>query len=182
MNKPPFPTRSATNWGGSGIVEPIYDWIRAHLPDGKHILELGSGEVSTWYLSEHYRMTSVEDNPVYWDKFPSRYIKAPQVNGWYDLAILEAELPKDYDLLLVDGPAGSDPRLGFIRNLRLFRTDVPIVIDDTWRAHERKMADDLKAMLGGTLEVYKHFCVLVPNPPDCSAQSVPVAVAQSPTP
>lgn len=149
-------------WGGSGITQPVFDWIRAHLPDGKHILELGSGDVSTWYLLAHYRLTSVEDNPAFLHKYASRYIHAPQVNGWYDVAILEAQLPKDYDLLLVDGPAGSDPRLGFIKNLHLFRPDVPIVVDDTWRAHERKMADDLKTLLGGALEVYAHFCVLVP--------------------
>jgi hypothetical protein len=182
MNKPPFPTRSPTNWGGSGITEPIFNWIRAHLPDGKHVLELGSGDVSTWYLSEHYRVTSVEDNPQYWDKYPSHYIKAPQVNGWYDLAILEAQLPKDYDLLLVDGPCGSHPRIGFLKNLRLFRTDVPIVIDDTWREIERKMADDVAKLTGAKLEVYEHFCALVPSQPDYSAQSAPAAEAQSPKP
>jgi len=177
-----FPLRQPGNWGGSGITEPIFDWIRAHLPDGKHILELGSGDVSTRYLPAHYQMTSVEDNPHYWDKYPSRYIKAPQVDGWFDLAILEAQLPKEYDLLLVDGPCGSAPRLGFIKNLRLFRTDVPIIIDDTWRECERQMANDLQAQLGGKLEIYEHFCVLMPNQPDCSAQSAPAAEAQSPMP
>jgi hypothetical protein len=168
------------NWGGSGITAPLFEWIRTHLPNGKHILELGSGSVSTRYLSEHYRLTSVEDNPLYWDKYPSHYIRACQVNGWYDLAVLEAELPKDYDLILVDGPVGSEPRLGFIKNVNLFRADVPIVIDDTWRATERKMADDLAKITGGRLEVFEHFCVL--NQPDCSTQPAPSAKAQSLTP
>lgn len=92
-----FPTRNPANWGGAGIVEPIYDWIRSHLPDQSHILELGSGEINTQYLSEHYRMTSVEDNPAYWDKFASHYIKASLVDGWYNTDILKSELPADYD-------------------------------------------------------------------------------------
>lgn|SRR5512143_646586 len=175
-----FPTRQPGNWGGAGITEPLFQWIRAHLPDGKHILELGSGDVSTWYLSEHYRMTSVEDQAQYLNKHPSRYIHAPLVDGWYDLAVLKAQLPSDYDLILVDGPVGSHPRLGFQRNLTLFKTSVPIVIDDTWRENERKMANELQAQLGGKLEVYEHFCAL--NPPDCSAQSGPAAEAQNPTP
>lgn len=168
MSKPPFPTRQPENWGGSGIVEAIYLWIREHLPDGKHILELGSGNVSTWYLSEHYRMTSVEDNPFYWDKYPTTYIKAPQVNGWYDLSIVQAQLPTDYDLILVDGPAGSEPRLGFWNNRHLFRFDVPIVVDDTWRGVERKMADDLAQTYNMKLEVFEFFCALSPQPPPAS--------------
>jgi hypothetical protein len=168
------------SFGGSGITEGVYKWIRAHLPDGKHVLELGSGDVSTWYLSEFYRMTSVEDKAEFLNRHPSHYIHAPLVGDWFDLAVLEAQLPKDYDMILVDGPVGSGPRAGFLKNLRLFRTDVPIVIDDTWREVERKMADELAQITGGTLEVYEHFCAL--NPPDCSAQSGPAAEAQSPTP
>lgn len=152
------------NWGGSGIVKPLYEWIRTNLPDGKHILELGSGEISTARLSEHYRMTSVEDNPAFWDKHDSHYIKAPLVDGWYDTAILAVELPKDYDLLLVDGPVGSGPRAGFLKNLHLFaKTDVPIVIDDTWRDVEIQMARALKERLGGYLFIFDHFSVLRPN-------------------
>lgn len=176
-----FPKRLHEDWGGSGITKPMYDWIRQHLPDGKHILELGSGDVSTWYLSEFYQMTSVEDNPVFWDKYKSRYIKTPLVNGWYDPAILAAELPKEYDLLLVDGPAGSEPRVGFLQHLDLFaKTDVPIVIDDTWRSVEMKMARALKDRLGGYLFCFEHFSVL--SPLDYSAQSAPAVVIQSPKP
>jgi len=148
-------------FGGAGITEPVFQWIRAKLPDGKHILELGSGDVSTQYLSAYYRLTSVEDKAEFLNRYPSRYIHAPLVDGWYDTTILEA-LPKDYDLILVDGPVGSEPREGFLRNLRLFRTDVPIVIDDTWREVERKMAAKLALATGGYLEIFERFSVLTP--------------------
>lgn len=161
MNKT-FPTRQPGNWGGSGITQPLFEWIRANLPDGKHILELGSGDVSTWYLSEFYRLTSVEDKPEFLNKYPSRYIYAVLVNGWYSVPVLEAQLPKDYDLLLVDGPVGSGPRAGFLQHLSLFRTDVPIVIDDTWRDVERNMANELVKITGNRLEAYEHFSVLIP--------------------
>ena len=149
-------------FGGSGITDHLFNWIRKHLPEGKHILELGSGDVSTLYLSRFYRMTSVEDNAEFVDKHSSHYIHAPLVDGWYDTTILRTLLPRDYDLLLVDGPAGSEIRRGFIRNFSLFKTDVPIIIDDTWRAVEKQMAVDLAANSGYELIEDQYFCILLP--------------------
>lgn len=157
MSTPP-----ATNWGGSGITEAMYQWIRKHLPDGRHILELGSGDVSTKNLAPHYRLTSVEDNPAFLHRHPSRYIYAPLVDGWYDLAVLRGTLPDDYDLILVDGPVGSEPRLGFLKNLGLFKITVPFIVDDTWRAPEMQMARELAALLGDRLEIHETFCAVVP--------------------
>jgi hypothetical protein len=149
------------NFGGSGITEPLFQWIRAHLPDGKHILELGSGDVSTWYLSAHYRLTSVEDNLAFLNKYPSTYIYAPIVDGWYSLGALRAHLPQDYDLILVDGPTGSEIRRGFLSNFFLFRYDVPIIFDDTWRQPERDMALELAHKRVRQVEDYKDFIAVL---------------------
>lgn len=154
-------TKGAMNFGGSGITEPLFQWIRAHLPDGKHILELGSGPVSTQYLSEHYRLTSVEDNPEYVGKFNSTYIHAPIVSGWYSLGALRDKLPHDYDLILVDGPTGSEPRRGFLNNFFLFRYDVPIIFDDTWRQAEREMALEIAQKRSRQFRDYGEFIVVL---------------------
>lgn len=128
-------------------------------------------------------MTSVEHNPAYVNKYRSRYIHAPIVNGWYNVEVLKMELPYSYDLLLVDGPVGSVPRAGFIRNIALFNVKVPIIIDDTWQDVEKQMAVDIAAEYGHELVVDEFWSVLIPfSPPDCSAQSVPTAEAQNPTP
>jgi len=150
------------NFGGSGISESMYKWIKERLSGGSHILELGSGDVSTKYLSELYRMTSVEDKAEFLNRYPSHYIHAPLVNDWFDTAILETQLPKDYDLILVDGPVGSVPRAGFIKNLRLFKTNVPIIVDDTWREVEKQMAVDLATQHGYDLFVDPNWCALLP--------------------
>ena len=152
----------AGQFGGSGISESMYKWIIEHLPAGSHILELGSGDVSTRHLSLTYRMTSVEDKVEFLNRHKSHYIHAPLVNGWFDTAILETQLPKDYDLILVDGPVGSGPRAGFKKNLGLFKTNVPIIIDDTWREIERQMAVDLAAELNSELVVDEFWSVLIP--------------------
>lgn len=150
------------DFSGSGISESMYRWITEHLPAGKHILELGSGDASTRFLSSLYQMTSVEHDPAFVNKYRSRYIHAPLVNGWYDLAILQTQLPRDYDLLLVDGPTGSEPRAGFLKNIALFRINLPIVIDDTWRQVEKQMAVDIAAEYGHELVVDDFWSVLLP--------------------
>jgi hypothetical protein len=105
-------------------------------------------------------MTSVEDKLEFLNRHQSHYIHAPLVNGWFDTAILKTQLPRSYDLILVDGPVGSEPRAGFIKNIWLFNTNVPIIIDDTWREVERKMAIDLAVMLKKDLYISEHFCAL----------------------
>lgn len=147
-------------FGGSGITEELYRWIVNHVPSGKHILELGSGDVSTRFLSKTYLMTSVEDNIGFLNRYPSRYIHAPLVEGWFDVTVLKTNLPDDYDIILVDGPAGSEARAGFLANIGLFKLNVPFIIDDTCRDVERKMADDLANITGGKLEVFSSFCVI----------------------
>jgi len=148
---------------GWGIPGEALDWIEAHVAHGSYILELGSGETSTVRLSRNYFVTSVEDNPAYLNMYPSRYIYAPKVGIWYDRAVLKAKLPRNYDFLLVDGPEGSAARRGFLENIALFRTDVPILVDDTWRDTERVMSFELAELLKAKLEVFEGFSVLLPK-------------------
>jgi hypothetical protein len=153
-------SRGTTGWG---LTDEAVRWITERLPANSHILELGSGEVSTGQLSRRYFMTSVENNLDYVNMYPSRYIYAPKVGSWYDVAILRTHLPRRYDLLLVDGPEGSAARRGFLDHLELFRTDVPIVIDDTWRDTERVMSFELAALLKAKLLPFGDFSVLLPR-------------------
>ena len=43
------------------------------------------------------------------------------------------------ECILVDGPTGEGNRWGFLENLDLFRQDVPIIVDDTWRRAEKDL-------------------------------------------
>ena len=127
----------------------LQEYIRKILPNGKTILELGSGH-ATNLLSENYKMYSIEDNLNWVNRYNSTYLHVPikkydttwtppdltgPNNSWYDPNILEQKLTKDiqYDLLLVDGPSGLFGRGGFLKHLDLFNTNVPIIIDDIHR-------------------------------------------------
>lgn len=147
------------NFGGWAIQESCFKLIKELLPEGKTILELGSG-YGTATLAKHYKMYSIENYQDWINKFNSTYIHAPikkydekwthpdlpgeeslYQSGWYDPEILAEELPTDYDLILVDGPNGMFGRGGFLKHLDLFNTNVPIIFDDINRFSERKLME-----------------------------------------
>ncbi len=158
------------------ISRELILYIRRLLPEGSTILELGSG-IGTQWLSEYYTMYSVEDKKKYVDRYNSTYIHAyihPYTierfdgqKGWYHFTTLKENLPKEYDLILVDGPSGDIGRGGFNKFLKLFRTDVPIVIDDVSRAAEMKLAMKVGSKLDRPVTVMtgggKHFAVIKPD-------------------
>ena len=135
-------------FGGYAIAEEMYEWLLKNLPEGKTILELGSGK-GTIYLTKHWKVYSIEHDKR-WVNYAKKahYIYAPigsygtkKVYKWYDRKIIRKYIPKDYDLLLVDGPNGYIGREGFLRNLNLFKKDIPIIIDDTQREKYVKICD-----------------------------------------
>ena len=130
-----YPDKSFESFGWFQMAETTFRHILDILPEGKTILELGSGWVST-QLAKHYKVYTVEENKEYLNKHEDvNYIHIPVVAtiNYYNPIELEKKLPKDYDLLIVDGPAVSsrDGRKGFLKNLSLFKTNVPIFFDDT---------------------------------------------------
>jgi hypothetical protein len=120
----------------------LYSWIKALIPFGSVILELGSGRGSG-LLSRDYTVYSVEDNPDFVGLYETNYICAPGA-GWYDPEVLRRELPASYDCLLIDGPRGSESRLTLLDNLQLFDLVEPIIFcDDVHRRSERTVFDRL---------------------------------------
>ena len=138
------------NLDGWAIPREAFDWIINNLPQSSTILELGSG-TGTIELVKHYNVYSIEHQKQWVGKAPeSNYIYAPLkkyegIYNWYDTSYLN-NLPKDYDLLLIDGPIGRD-RLNFVNFTHLFKTNIPYVIDDTNRPGDKEMAINLSKML-----------------------------------
>jgi len=143
--------------GGWAIQESCYNFIKEILPEGKTILEFGSG-IGTDYLSRHYTMYSIENYKEWIDKYDSTYIYAPIKNynsewtspelpgehserqiGWYDPSMLVGKLPEHYDLILIGGPNGMFGRGGFLKHIDMFNTSVPMVFDDINRHTERAL-------------------------------------------
>lgn len=152
------------NLNSWAISTELFNWIRENLPDGKTILELGSG-TGTIELCKHYTVFSVEHNPEWLNRSESNYIFAPIVDGWYEIEVLKIGLPLHYDMLLIDGPTGIIGRQKFFDNLNLFNCNVPIIFDDTHRHAEHELAIKTAIALKTDCKQYnsaqKSFTVLI---------------------
>jgi hypothetical protein len=157
----------AQHLGGWAIDKEVYDYIRSTLSVGSTILELGSG-AGTGALAEHYTMYSIEHDMRWVGRFPSSYIFAPMNGKWYDVAAVREKLPDQYDLILIDGPIGSesDGRIGFLHNIDLFNTTVPMIFDDTNRPGERRTFEAVLAYLHQTQghrdhKIFERFSIIL---------------------
>jgi hypothetical protein len=91
------------------------------------------------------------------NKFPNLiYHYSPIKEGWYDREWL-GNLPKDYSLLIFDGPRGDIGRTKVLENLDLFNLKIPIIIDDTHREVELRIANKLIEITGkSSIEIKEH--------------------------
>ena len=106
---------------GISINKACIDFINFLLPKDSTILELGSGEGSTVALGQNYKLYSVENQPQWYDKFKdyTTYINCGSKSyddeytrpkeflldkAWFEPEDLFPNLPKSYDLILIDGP------------------------------------------------------------------------------
>ena len=163
------------NLNGWALDREAFLRISELVPRGGTILELGSGEGSQILCKMGYQVYSVEHDMAYYQKalaleFLGQIIIARLVDGWYDPDIIKRYSPVSYDLLIVDGPVGSEARIHLMKHLHLFRHDIPWLIDDTHRPHEAKMAEVIARELDfhleaieTTNEIGKQFCILTPK-------------------
>ena len=154
-------------FGSWAIEESLYNHIKTFLPEGKTIIELGSG-TGTIELLKHWNVVSVEHSEKYADRLTNTCIFAPLTEHkalknhegpmkWYDRDILIPALEGlEYDLLLVDGPPG-DTRCGIVKYIGLFYPEVPMIFDDLQRSADRKIINSVAAKLGKPFTTYGYL-------------------------
>lgn len=135
------------------ISEEMLQWLLKNLEKEKTILEFGSG-FGTIELTKFWKVYSVEQNQRFINVAPdSNYIHAPIVNGWYDVNLVFDNIPKEYDLLIVDGPAGTGNREGIESYWGKLNLNVPIIMDDTHRTKELTFAQKTAKKLNKELTI-----------------------------
>ena len=140
-------------FGGWSLQYKTLQLMRVLAANKGSILEFGSGE-GTNELAKHFTVTSVEHDFNWLGVCPSsNYIHAPLQSNedgtqWYSTDILKDKLPKEVDIIFVDGPPGFIGREPFIDNLDMMPVYKFLILDDTERESERKLVDKIKDKTG----------------------------------
>jgi len=143
--------------GGWSIGNKLFNYICENLPNNSTILEFGSG-YGTIELSKYYNIYSVEHDSKWLNLSKNvNYIYAPIKKGWYDINMLKQNIPNNYDLIIIDGPPKKIGRIGFYNNINLFKTNIPIIVDDTHRSK------DLELLKNISKYVKKQYILILEN-------------------
>ncbi len=145
-------------FGFASISKSTFEWITKKFPDGSTMLEFGSGNATSEFV-KHYKVYSIEHNEYFVGQHPTNYIHAPIKDygeySWYDIDIIKAEMPKKYDFMLVDGPPKKIGREGFLHNIDMFDTSVPMIFDDVNREDELDLVRRVSEKIGVPYKVMK---------------------------
>jgi hypothetical protein len=146
-----------TSFEGNSISRDLYDYLLDTLPEGKTILELGSGW-GTSQLLQHWNVWSVENNKKWFQMYNPQSVFIPITDGWYDydqIKYFMHNMMGEYDLLLVDGP--YDNRGPLVDNYHLFDHDprIPIVFDDIKREEGTEIMKAISKRLNRPYEIYQ---------------------------
>ncbi len=142
--------------GGFAIEERVVNLLLSKIPQGRLIVEFGSGFGTTTLLN-HYKVVSIEHNLFYAINRGVDHvcIHAPLQNGWYKPEQVAGALQKNPDAILVDGPPGSF-RKNILGNLHLFEAlTCPFIFDDIDREADYNTALDFCRKMQYDLHVFQ---------------------------
>jgi len=153
------------NLDGWAMSREVFAWLIDNLNDNDTIVEFGSG-TGTVELAKFFDVHSVENDKAWMLVGDTNYIHAPlKRNGWYDPTVMD-KLPDEYKLVIIDGPKGSKARRGIIPHAHKLRKDAYIIVDDTHRLADFKLASELAEILGRDMRTIdgheKHAIILMP--------------------
>lgn len=143
--------------------------IRQLIQDGAVVVELGN-RIGLGSLDDKFQILTYDSDHtnISHDK-SDRHMHIPLVSSlsgiteWYDPEILGQLLPENYDLLFVNGPQGRYGKFGLLENIALFKTDIPIIINDTINENEAGIARELAYKLNRPLYAFWNFSIITPD-------------------
>ena len=105
------------------LPSEIFVYLCELFPGGGKILEFGSGD-GTRILAERFDICSIEHDEAWAEKLDTEChlipIKSNRVStengqtGWYDVDEVLKVIPKDLDIVIIDGPNGTIGRHGIL--------------------------------------------------------------------
>ena len=142
--------KNRSNWSlCDGAIEAVKQLSKPKT----NTLEFGSG-YGSMLLSKYTTIYSVEHQKNFIGLFSGvNYIHAPlkpitplpgfSESQWYDSIIIEANIPENCNLVIIDGPPEKHGRSGILRHLYLFSTDTVWIVDDVLREKDQRLANNI---------------------------------------
>ena len=163
--------KKKTSWSiGEGILEAV----RNLLTKKSNILELGSG-IGSKSLAEICNVHSVEHDSRFLNIHDSvNYINSPLVeikpfgefgdSKSYDFNMIDNDLLKNIDMVIVDGPPENYGRSGLLYHLEIFNDNCIWIIDDVLRMKDQKLANYIALHFKLLQYRFWNFSILIKNP------------------
>ena len=163
--------KKKTSWSiGEGILEAV----RNLLTKESNILELGSG-IGSKSLAEICTIHSVEHDSRFLNIHDSvNYINSPLVEikpfgefgdtKSYDFNMIDNDLLKNIDMVIVDGPPENYGRSGLLHNLEMFNDNCIWIVDDVLRTKDQKLANYIALYFKLIQYRFWNFSILIKNP------------------
>lgn len=131
------------------LGKSVFEWLDKQ-DKNKAILELGAG-ISTRVLSDMgFTVYSIEAHKEYieaLDNVTSYHVPLAKENNvqWYDTKILQEILENlNYDIVIVDGPRGSEGRSNMVYYTQLFDLSATFIVDDCEREADNSIFESIK--------------------------------------
>ena len=158
------------------IDEGILEAVQNLLTKESNILELGSG-IGSKSLAEICNVHSVEHDSRFLDIHHSvNYIYSPLIDikpfsefgetKFYDFKSIIDSMPKQIDLVIVDGPPENYGRSGLINHLEIFNENCIWIVDDVLRTKDQKLANYIALHFKLIQYRFWNFSILIKNPID----------------
>ena len=163
--------KKKTSWSiGEGILEAVKNLLTKK----SNILEFGSG-IGSKSLAEICTVHSVEHDSRFLNIHDSvNYIHSPLIDikpfnefgdtKSYDFQIVNENLPKHVDLVIVDGPPENYGRSGLLHHLEMFNDDCIWIVDDILRTKDQKLANYIALHFKLLQYRFWNFSILTKNP------------------
>ena len=163
--------KKKTSWAiGEGILEAVKNLLTKE----SNLLELGSG-IGSKSLAEICTLHSVEHDSRFLNVHDSvNYIHSPLVEikplgefgeiKSYDFQIIKNNLPKNIDMVIVDGPPENYGRSGLLNHLEIFNENCIWIVDDVLRIKDQKLANYIALHFKLIQYRFWNFSILIKNP------------------
>lgn len=141
--------------GSMALSDSFFSFFCNNVKEGSTILEFGSGAGTKRLVENGFIVYSIEENERFVGNHHDNYYHAKIINNWYDLSVVKTALNEiDYDVILIDGPAGGDRR-GFNQIYHLVKENTPLFVDDIERKQDRELFESL--CVGREFEDKKYY-------------------------